>query len=769
MIPVRRASIVTTRVTVIVVAIALFGDRVPTQSPEPTQYGIRDLGTLGGATAVAHDISELGNSHVGRAQTASGAFHAFADGFGGNHDLGTLGGAESTAWAVHYGSVTGQAHTSTGEEHAFFAEPWSGGVMKDLGTLGGNWSAGYGVENFDVVGASRTTGSTQLQAFRYSNGVMSALPISRGGDSVATAITGDRVVGYACTAGNASCRAFSIENGIVEDLGSLGGNSAANSLNYYGQTVGGSLLSDGTVKHAFLHQNGVMTDLGTLGGPNSEAFDINARGAVVGTSDTSSGPRAFIWTNGVMTDLTTLLPAGSGWVLHSASGISDGGQIVGSGTLNGVARAFMLTPPIDLSVRAGGWRSSQDSNLPRGVEAGRHLRFVMTIIGTPDPLRLYGARFTDTLSGPAEYVSVERYDGEPGNAEECRISAQTITCDVPPIDTVGFGTEYWIGIRTTGAGHISHMSEVQIDVPDTDGSNNRISEENYAVSLSTLALTPSTLAGGKVSSARVTLTGPAPSGDAVVRLSSSRPDVAAVPELFIVPFPQFPNTTRAFNIIPKPVAQPTAVEITATYGLVTQTQTLTVMPPALQQLYLTPTTIIGGCGISAGKIVLTGHAPAGGAVVPISNTNPKVSAPATVTVAAGTSSKTFTLTTSGVTTNVYGAVGASYGGVSQSHTVTVRPIRVKTLTLSPNPVTGGAMARGDLTLECPAPTGGAVVSLSSTNTAAAQPTTSSITIPAGGTTGSFSVRTSSVAADTPVTIWATIYGVRKGTTLTVQR
>ena len=596
---------------------------------------------------------------------------------------------------------------------------------------------------------------------------MSALPISRGGDSVATAITGDRVVGYACTAGNASCRAFSIENGIVEDLGSLGGNSAANSLNYYGQTVGGSLLSNGTVKHAFLHQNGVMTDLGTLGGPNSEAFDINARGAVVGTSDTSSGPRAFIWSNGVMTDLTALLPAGSGWVLHTASGISDGGQIVGTGTLNGVERAFLLTPPVDLSVFAGGWRSSESSNLPRGVEAGRGIQFVVSIIGTPDPLRIYGARFTATLFGPAGYTSVVRYDGDLGNAEECRISERTITCDVPPIDTVGFGPEYWISIRTTGAGYISHTSEVQIDdVPETDKSNNGIGEENYAVSLSTLALTPSTLAGGKASSARVTLTGTAPGGDGVVRLSSSRPDVAAVPATVGVPFP---NSTRAFNIVPKPVAQPTAVEITATYGLVTQTQTLTVVPPALEQLYLTPTTIVGGCGISNGKIVLTGHAPAGGAVVPISNTNPKVSAPATVTVAAGTSSKTFTLTTGAVTTNVYGAVGASYGGVSQSHTVIVRPIRVKTLTLSPNPVTGGATARGDITLECPAPTGGAVVSLSSTNTAAAQPTTPSITIPAGATTGSFTVRTSSVAADTPVTIWATIYGVRKGATLTVRR
>ena len=45
------------------------------------------------------------------------------------------------------------------------------------------------------------------------------------------------------------------------------------------------------------------------------------------------------------------------------------------------------------------------------------------------------------------------------------------------------------------------------------------------------------------------------------------------------------------------------------------------VPAALAQLYLTPTTIIGGCGTSAGKIVLSGAAPAGGAVVTMTNTN----------------------------------------------------------------------------------------------------------------------------------------------------
>ena len=42
-----------------------------------------------------------------------------------------------------------------------------------------------------------------------------------------------------------------------------------------------------------------------------------------------------------MIDLNTLLPSGSGWVLRRATGISEGGQIVGVGT--------SMAPPADSS------------------------------------------------------------------------------------------------------------------------------------------------------------------------------------------------------------------------------------------------------------------------------------------------------------------------------------------------------------------------------------------------------------------------------------
>jgi probable HAF family extracellular repeat protein len=89
-----------------------------------------------------------------------------------------------------------------------------------------------------------------------------------------------------------------------------------------------------------------MTDLGTLPGfLYVQPFAINGLTAVVGQVSNGAGPpHAFIWQNGVVTDLNTLIPGGSGWVLTIATGINDGGQITGSGTLNRVGRAFLLTP-----------------------------------------------------------------------------------------------------------------------------------------------------------------------------------------------------------------------------------------------------------------------------------------------------------------------------------------------------------------------------------------------------------------------------------------
>jgi len=741
---------------------------VRTQTPAPTLYGVQEFGPAG-APSGATDVSEFGSPIVGHVRSSSGADRAAVLSFNGYRELGTLGGAESSALGAYYSIVVGQAQTASGQFHAFRADITTAGTpaLVDLGTLGGSSSVAYATDHTNVVGSAQVSGNARWQAFIWTNGVMNAVPVQSQGNSSANDVVFGQVVGHACASGNSSCVAFWMKEGTVTTLPTLGGSTSANAINGWEQIAGVSTLPSGA-HHAFLYENGTMADLQTLGGTNSEALDINDAGHIVGVADTATGGQhAFVYRNGAMTDLNTLLPSGSGWVLQRANGISAGGQIVGVGTFNGQARGFLLTPPADVFVLPGGQRSQEDSNLPRGVEVGKTIRLVDTVWATPDPLAVSGVKITATLTGPAQYEAVRMFDGGFSDGSECQVAAKTITCDVPPLDTTGFGMEFWFTVRTTGPGSISHSVTATSEIPDPNPANNSLREDNRAVALANLELTPPTIAGGKASSARITLTDLSPNGDAVVRLSSSRPDIAPVPATLIVPY-HANSSTRAFNIIPAVVSQPTPVEIAATYGGVTRTRTLTVVPPALTQLYLTPTTVIGGCRTSAGKLVLSGSAPSGGAVVTITKTNSAAVVPPTVTIPAGASSRTFTITTNIVTTNVHGTVTASYAGVSKALAFTVRPIRVQTLTLSPNPATGGATVAGSLTLECPAPAGGLVVTLSSSNGAVAAPAVSTVTIPAGRSTASFSVRTSPVTASTPVNIYATVYGVRKAAALTVR-
>ncbi|HLK62561.1 MAG TPA: IPT/TIG domain-containing protein [Bryobacteraceae bacterium] len=105
----------------------------------------------------------------------------------------------------------------------------------------------------------------------------------------------------------------------------------------------------------------------------------------------------------------------------------------------------------------------------------------------------------------------------------------------------------------------------------------------------------------------------------------------------------------------------------------------------------------------------------------------------------------------------------SLGGVSGTQILytavqngTPPAAKVQAVTLSATSVTGGGVVQGTVTLSTAAPAGGALVGLVSSSSAASVPAT--ITIPAGATSGGFTVTTGSVNATQSVTITATYGG-----------
>jgi hypothetical protein len=282
--------------------------------------------------------------------------------------------------------------------------------------------------------------------------------------------------------------------------------------------------------------------------------------------------------------------------------------------------------------------------------------------------------------------------------------------------------------------------------------------------LTSLTLSPSSVTGGSSAIGTVTLGAPAPSGGTVVSLSSSNMGVAAVPgNVTIAAGATYAN----FTVTTQAVSTPTSVTISASFGGSIQTVSLTVTPPTLIGLTLSPSSVIGGSS-STGKVTLSGPAPSGGEVVSLSSSNAGVATvPSSVMVAGGSMTASFTVTTIPVGTSTSITISAVLNGATRTASLTVLPPSLTLLTLNPSSVTAGGSSTGTVTLSGPAPSGGVVVSLSSSdnNEAAVQ---SSVTIPAGAPTATFKVNTNLlVLSQTDMTISALYGGVTRTTSLTV--
>ena len=151
------------------------------------------------------------------------------------------------------------------------------------------------------------------------------------------------------------------------------------------------------------------------------------------------------------------------------------------------------------------------------------------------------------------------------------------------------------------------------------------------------------------------------------------------------------------------------------------------------------------------------------------SSNGAASVPSSVTVPAGSNSASFTINTSAVAASILVAISASYGGVSTSAPLTVAPAplpTVSSLTLNPTNVVGGLQSStGTVTLSGPAPAGGAQVILSGGNGAASVP--SSVTVPAGSSSATFTVNTSPVLLSTSATVSASYNSTTQTASLVV--
>jgi hypothetical protein len=280
-----------------------------------------------------------------------------------------------------------------------------------------------------------------------------------------------------------------------------------------------------------------------------------------------------------------------------------------------------------------------------------------------------------------------------------------------------------------------------------------------------MTISPASIAGGGNSGGTLTFSGPIPVGawpalpDAVVRIASSNPDVAALfPGDDYVPAG---STSHTFRIFTRGVPSARNVTFTAYFDSTALSGVLSVgavTGVTVSSLGANVTTLRGGEG-GVATVTLGAAAPAP-LLVGVSTNHPELfsSLPPNVTVFTGSTTASFAFVTNkSVAASTQVTIAASYGASAANLPLTVNPPAsasppVIGVTVSPASVSAGAASSGTVTLQSAAPTGGAIVQLFSSNAAASVQGT--VTVPAGATTATFPVATTSVSADTTVTITA---------------
>jgi len=375
-----------------------------TPAKHGTQYRVSNLDTLGGTSSGGNSINNrswvAGYSRLTGDQSRHATLwrnrqqHALLD-------LGTLGGPNSSvAWNVKNteGIIVGISQTADPEplgerwsSAAFYGGPnaigfinlgfvWEGCQMRGLPNFpGGNNGFATGANNLgQAVGWAEndvhdpTCVSPQVLQFHPAVGELGPpdqihdLPLISGDTSGAATATNDngQVVGISGICDQAVGRhtakhAVLWKNSGVIDLGNLGAQwwNTPTAINQRGDIVGFAgdpAFVEGDIVHAFIwtEHHGIQPLLALPGRTpkhvDSEAYGINERGQVVGTSCDANfvDCRAVVWDHSaVPTDVNDLKAPGFSARLESAKDINDNEEITGRAIdANNVRTAYLAVP-----------------------------------------------------------------------------------------------------------------------------------------------------------------------------------------------------------------------------------------------------------------------------------------------------------------------------------------------------------------------------------------------------------------------------------------
>lgn len=287
-----------------------------------------------------------------------------------------------------------------------------------------------------------------------------------------------------------------------------------------------------------------------------------------------------------------------------------------------------------------------------------------------------------------------------------------------------------------------------------------------AATIKSISLSPTSVPSGGVSTATVELNSPAPQGGVVVNIGGD-PNFVTVPKTVTIPAG---TSVASFPVTAGLVTLNTQTEIRASRAALDLKSVFLTIEGAALALTLEPSSVLGGKQNSVGTVsVASAVGPQGLTVNLFSSATAAATVPATVKIAAGAKSATFPITTKTVTTTTPATIRASAGQASSSSILTVRSNGVNGITILPGTVQGGTRVNVTVTLDDLAKAGGQPVLLVTSNKALFTSFPSTITIPAGKLSQTFTLTTVKVSRNQAATITASVTTSSATATVNINR
>lgn len=620
-----------------------------------------------------------------------------------------------------------------------------------------------------------------------------------------------------------------VKNGTMTDLGALGGTvfgTWLESINNSGQATGFGFTPD-NLQHGLLYDDiDGLQDVGAYQS-NTELEAINDNGVMVGEEDDPTSSYAlfaviFDPSVGSMQNLNAMTDTSTGYLSGWSKSINNAGEILINGAnpdgsynwwmLEPVANATLTNLTLSPDTVNGG--SSSTGTVVLNSPAGAGGATVSLSSDNPDaqvpgsvviPAGHLTGTFTVTTNAvtSGETATVSATYGFVSQAATLNINKATLSAvSVNSPVHAGFSTTGTVTISsiapsggftvflssnnsaakpdasvTVPAGQTSAtynvttnglQSDVTATISATDGSSTQTCQLLVrAPRITTSSISPTTVLPGQGCTWNVSLDAYTLNGGDAIGTSSSNPAVATTPNPSAVSYPQGGNAINT-----SPVNADTLVTFTFTLNGSSSQSTLLVKAAQLSSNALNPGSVFGGSP-STGTVLLTCATGSSGANVALTSSNPGVAkVPANLSISSGQSKGTYTVTTVAVSTTTTVTITASWKGVSKATTLTVKSPQLLSLTFQNSLGTTitsskqGTTVKLKVSLNGPAPAGGAKVTLASTNTKVI-PVPGSTTVPGGSTYVLISIKLGAVTANTSVTVTGTYNGASKSTIFTV--